>query len=132
MKRKLNKGVTLPEIMTVVAILSMLSAVAVPGYRHIRKETKKKQVISNLRAIAEARTSYCALNNNISCDDISFEQLYPELLKAGGSNGNPLSSSDGFEYVWGGPEGVRWKGQYNLAMMLDPASGEAAMVAQGY
>lgn len=51
MKRQMNKGFTLIEIMIVVAIIGLLAAIAVPNFVKARTQSQTNACINNLRQI---------------------------------------------------------------------------------
>ena len=69
MLRKLNKkhaGVTLVEIMIVVAIIALLAAIAVPGFLRARKRSQASNILNDLRMIDAAVDQYAIETNRTS------------------------------------------------------------------
>ncbi len=58
-----NKGFTLIELMIVVVILGILSAIAIPKFRDVSESAKLASCRSNLRTIAGALQLYLAEHN---------------------------------------------------------------------
>jgi prepilin-type N-terminal cleavage/methylation domain-containing protein len=62
MRRKIsvsaNAGFTLVEIMIVVAIIALLAAISVPGFRRARKRAQATRVLNDLRLIDGAIDQY--------------------------------------------------------------------------
>ncbi len=60
MKKRMQKGFTLVEIMIVVAIIAILAAVAIPNFIRYRKTAQMNACISNLKQI-QAACEQCKL-----------------------------------------------------------------------
>lgn len=59
MKRKLNKGFTLAELLIVVAIIGVLVAISIPIFSKQLEKARDAVTIANIRsAYAEAQTEY--------------------------------------------------------------------------
>src|SRR3979409_1622684 len=61
MLTKLNRkhaGLTLVEIMMVVAIIALLAAIAVPGFLRARKRSQASKILNDLRMIDSAVDQY--------------------------------------------------------------------------
>jgi len=61
-----EKGFTLIELMIVVAIISILAAIAIPNFMNFVAKTKRSEVKYNLEAIFKAEISWFGENNNFS------------------------------------------------------------------
>jgi len=67
-----KKGFTLVELVVVIAILGILSAIAVPKFTASRLNAERAAVEANLRTIESALTMYEAQNGSLSdVDDIN-------------------------------------------------------------
>jgi type IV pilus assembly protein PilA len=58
MMKKGNKGFTLVELMVVVVIIGVLTAIAVPVYNNVTKKAKINAIAANLRIINGAVSQY--------------------------------------------------------------------------
>src|SRR4051794_3044912 len=60
-----GNGFTLVEIMIVVAIIGLLSAIAVPGFMRARKKSQATRILNDLRHIDSAVDQYALETNRI-------------------------------------------------------------------
>ena len=61
---KLNKkGVTLLELLAVLVVLAIISAIAFPSVSRVIENTRKSALISNSQTIANALELYCVTNS---------------------------------------------------------------------
>ena len=64
-------GVTLVEIMIVVAIIALLAAIAVPGFLRARKRSQASKIINDLRLISGAVDQYAIETSKTTGDAVS-------------------------------------------------------------
>jgi len=57
---KLQRGFTLIELMIVIAIIGILSAIAIPNFNRFQARSKQSEVKTNLKALYVAAKSYFA------------------------------------------------------------------------
>ena len=92
-----RKGFTLVEIMIVVAVIAILTSVAVPNYIRSGNLTSKNTCIFNLRQIDGAMEQW-AMDNNISAVTVV----------------NSFQEDEVYNYVDGGKPVCPAKGEYTL------------------
>jgi len=67
-----KRGFTLIELMLVVAIIAIISAIAIPNLLRSRVQTNESAAIQNLRTIVGAQTAYQATNYEFAT---TFDEL---------------------------------------------------------
>ena len=60
MKKNLQRGFTLIELMIVVAIIGILAAIAIPNFTRFQAKSKQSEAKTNLKAIFTSAKSYFA------------------------------------------------------------------------
>jgi len=74
-----SKGFTLVEIMIVVAIISLLAAIAIPNFVKARETSQQNACLSNLRQLDGAAQTWALENNKTSSDTYTLSILKPYL-----------------------------------------------------
>jgi type IV pilus assembly protein PilE len=69
MKRSRERGVTLLELMTVVVVLGILAAIAIPSYRSYLIRAQRSDATSALLRVAAAQEKFYLQNNRYATDD---------------------------------------------------------------
>jgi len=94
-----QKGFTLIELMIVVAIIGILSAIAIPNFMTFRMKAKTSEAKSNLGSIRTCEESYRAEN-----DVYLAVTRYPSAVAAGSSDAW-VRTSTGFSAIGFLPSG---------------------------
>lgn len=68
-KKKLQKGFTLIELMIVVAIIGVLSAIAIPAYQDYVKKGEAASAIATLNALKTPAELYAQQNGDLGTDE---------------------------------------------------------------
>ncbi|WP_353177349.1 pilin [Delftia acidovorans] len=87
MKRSIQQGFTLIELMIVVAIIGILAAVALPAYQDYTKRARVSEALSLMSGAKAAITEYYSTNNSWPTNNASAG-----LAPAGSISGTSVSS----------------------------------------
>ena len=60
--QRFNKAFTVVEIMLVMVIIGLMSAIAVPAFQRVRTTSQDKAILTNVRQLAAAADQYCFEN----------------------------------------------------------------------
>ena len=97
MKKNNNKGFTLAELLIVVAIIAVLTAVAVPVFTTQLEKSREATDIANLRAAkAEAVSMY--LTGDIAQGNYYFDAQKGSLVKEAGEGTKGKGTATGNQY----------------------------------
>jgi len=90
-----SSGFTLVEIMIVVAIIGLLSAIAIPNFVKARASSQQNACISNLHQIDSAIQEWALEQHHKSTDPVTSGDIKPYLGRGvNGSNGNLYCPAD--------------------------------------
>jgi len=70
-----RRGFTIIELMIVVAIISILAAIAAPGYHRVRKRTQAMRILEELRVLDSALNQYALETNRGHGFPVAFDDL---------------------------------------------------------
>lgn len=125
--KKGNKGFTLVELMVVVVIIGVLTAIAVPVYNNATSKAKINAIAANLRIINGAISQFQANNAGenptfTEADDKTTNDLVPDYIQSWPNN-NPK----GVTYKVETTEDGKCYGVANLSSDISGLSGEVTL-----
>lgn len=77
-----NRAFTLVEIMIVVLIIGVISAIAVPNWIKVRGNARHHSCIANMTKMQEAKEQWAMENKKSSGDAVTSSDLVPGYLKS--------------------------------------------------
>jgi prepilin-type N-terminal cleavage/methylation domain-containing protein len=77
----LNRGFTLVEIMIVVAIIGLLSVIAIQNFNMARKNTQKTTCYKNLKNIDGVKKTYAINERKEGSEEVSLQDLKSHLSR---------------------------------------------------
>lgn len=78
---KNNKGFTLTEIMITVAVIGVVSSLAVPNMIKARESAQTQTCISNLRKIDDAKSMWATFEGELETSVPDWSDLVPDYIK---------------------------------------------------
>lgn len=129
--RKGHLAFTILEIMVVVALIGLLTAIVVPHLLNVRDRGNQKICISNLRQIDQAIELWAADNKALPTDPVMHTNLIPYLRvlpKCPASKGGTFYSDYGMTFV---QDLSFCKANFSLASTPHMLNGSPAAVAAG-
>ena len=78
-----SKGFTLLELLVVVLIIGILTAIALPQYRLVVYKTKYSQMVNMVRALGNAQEEYYLMHNTYTSNLEDLSVTLPEGLTIG-------------------------------------------------
>ncbi len=94
MENRNNKGFTLAELLIVVAIIAVLTAVAIPVFGNSLEKAKESTDLANLRAAYAECANEALLNTGNYYAEVEMTQANPGFIDSTAKVGSVLVSSE--------------------------------------
>jgi prepilin-type N-terminal cleavage/methylation domain-containing protein len=88
---KTNRGFSLLELLIVVAIILIVSTIAIPSFLRSRQTANENAAVASLRTLTTAELTYSSSNNGLYGD-------IPELISAGLLDSRYVGGMSGYSY----------------------------------
>lgn len=90
LKRSIQRGFTLIEVMVVVAIVGILAAIAYPSYQEYVRRTARADAQADLMELAQMAERFFTLNNQYAADraGAAFPLAFNQSPRSGGARYN--------------------------------------------
>lgn len=80
-KPNTNRGFTIVEIMIIIAMVMLLTAIAVPNYMRSKKHSQAKQIIEEMQIVDRAIDEYAIDKGVRNGEPISWDKIRPYIGK---------------------------------------------------